>query len=480
MGLLERVRAQRTPTRGTSLDTWISDYLIPAAQTFAFGGAGYQVNPFASNQTMTPGRLLKVANTLPGYMAALQASPPAFAAQMVRAMVLSQARFRFRTLPNNSAPARKTYGTPALAPLEKPWPNATTGELIGLMEWHAGMAGAAIVLRRPDRLRVLRPDWVAAVYGSELEPEDPNHAIDGELLGYVYQQGGIGGYGKPQPLLVQDVAQWSPIPDPLNPGLGMSWLTTAIREIQVDSAATDFMAKYFVNSATPNLVVKGVPAANKKQFDEIVDAMEAQHAGGLNAFKTLYLAGMADATIVGSNLKDLDLKQLQGGREARISMLSRVPATVLGAILGLEGSSLNAGNFGQARRLFADTWVFPQLQDLAGSLASIIDVPGGSELWTDTSDMPLLREDAKDAAEIDGVKAVAIRQLIEAGCTPEAAIATIAPEWAGSLTHTGLVSVQLQKPGADPKPAAIRGEDIERIVRAMQVAVLPAPTEGDS
>jgi hypothetical protein len=90
-------------------------------------------------------------------------------------------------------------------------------------------------------------------------------------------------------------------------------------------------------------------------------------------------------------------------------MLSRVPATVLGAVLGLEGSSLNAGNFGQARRLFADTWVFPQLQDLAGSLASIINVPGGSELWTDTTDMPLLREDAKDAAEIDQVKATAIK-----------------------------------------------------------------------
>jgi hypothetical protein len=457
MGLFDRVRAEigGTPTteRSTSLDTWISDFLIPSAATFAYEGNGYQANPFQTQQTLNGGRLLKVANTLPSYMAALQASPPAFAAQMVRAMVLSQARFRFRPLPSKTSSNRKLFGTGDLAPLEKPWPNGTTGELIAAMEWHAGIAGTSIALRRGTGIKVLRPDFVAAVYGSHLEPEDPLHAIDGELLGYVYQQGGLGGHGKPQLLSVADVAAWSPIPDPLNPGQGMSWLTPAIREIQVDDAATDFKARFFVNGATPNLVIKGIPAVTKEQFNDIVTMLEGAHGGAVNAFKTLYLTGQADATVVGSNLKDLDLKQLQGASEARISMLSRVPATVLGAVLGLEGSSLNAGNFGQARRLFADTWVFPQLQDLAGSLASIINVPGGSELWTDTTDMPLLREDAKDAAEIDQVKATAIKTLIDAGCTPEAVIATVAPEWTGSLTHTGLVSVQLQEPGAAPAAA---------------------------
>lgn len=451
MGLLDRVRAERVAKteRATSLDTWISDYLIPGAQMFAFGGQSYMSNPLQLNQTMSPGRLMRVANTLPGYMAALQTSPPAFAAQMVRAMVLSQARFRFRTLPTNANPARKLYGTPALAPLEKPGGGVrTTGELIALMEWHAGMAGTSITFRRDNAIRALRPDYCAAVYSSDLEPEDPNHAIDGTLLGYIYQVGGIGGQGEPQFLLPSEASHWSPIPDPINPGFGMSWLTPAIREIQIDGAASEFKAKYFVNGATPNLVVKNIPAATQTQFDEYVDMIEANHAGASNAGKTLYLAGAADATIVGSNLKDLDLKQIQGGSEARISMLSRVPATVLGAILGLEGSSLNAGNFGQARRLFADTWVFPELQGLASSLAPLIDVPAGSELWTDTSDMSLLREDAKDAAEIDQTKATAIKTLIDSGMEPETAIATIAPEWSGSLKHTGLVSVQLQEPGA--------------------------------
>ena len=42
--------------------------------------------------------------------------------------------------------------------------------------------------------------------------------------------------------------------------------------------------------------------------------------------------------------------------------------------------------------------MFPALQGLAASLASILAVPADAELWFDATDMPILREDAKDAA----------------------------------------------------------------------------------
>jgi phage portal protein BeeE len=475
MGLLDRVRAEASGVRDTSIDGWISDYLIPAVNTFSYGGSNYISNSLGLNHAVdNTTRLMRVSNTLPGYMTALKASAPAFAAQLVRAQVLSQARFAFRNPPYDRNNPRKLFGNGALSLLERPWANGTSSDLIELMEWHSGIAGSAVVVRRPDRLRVLRPDYVAAVYGSDLDPEDPEHALDGELLGYIYQRGGVGvGPGKPQLLDVKDVAVWSPIPDPENPGCGMSWLTPAIREIQLDRAVTDFKAKFFANGATPNLVVKGIPATTPTQFDDWVSAIEKNHTGAANAFKTLYLSGVADATIVGSNLKDLDLESLQGWPETRIAMLSRVPATVLGIMSGLKGSSLNAGNFGQTRRLFADTWVFPQLQSMCAALGTIIDVPTPAELWTDTSDMPLLREDGKDAAEIDQVKATAIKTLIDSGMEPKTAISTIAPEWAGSLTHTGLVSVQLQEPGAVNNPAAPAA--------APKTEPTPAPTtKGDS
>jgi len=452
MGMLERVRDElRTPGASEerySIDTWLTEYLFP--NQFQFGNTTYTFGmPAGMSQTMASTRLKTISNSLPGYMGALKSCPPAFAAQMVRALVLSQVRFTFRNPPWDPVSPRKTFGTQALGLLERPWKNGTTGDLVGLMEWHAGLAGNSFVLRQPTRLRVLRPDFVAAVYGSELEPDSPDHAIDGELLGYVYQNGGIGNANtKPMLLSADDVAHWSPIPDPENPGMGMSWVTPGLRDIQADRAASEFKTKFLTNGATPNLVVKGIPATTREQFNEIVDMLEERHSGVANAFKTLYLTGGADATVVGSNLKDLDMRSTQGGGETRISMLSRVPAPVLGIAAGLEGSSLNAGNFGQARRLFADTWVFPSLQDLSHALSPVIDVPSRSELWFDTLDIPLLREDAKDAAEIGEVKARTIQTLVFAGSTLESAIAAVESGDNRLLRPSGYYSVQLQPPGA--------------------------------
>jgi phage portal protein BeeE len=452
VGLLSRIAAERGQVeKRSSIDQWVGEYLLPASwNQFSYGGSAYPLGGL--NTSYGASKIQEVAATLPAYAAALRGCPPAFAAQMVRALVLSQARFLFRNPPWDPRSPRKTFGTQALGLLERPWANGTTGELVSRMEWHAGLAGNAYVLRQRDRLRVLRPDWVAVVHGSKMEPDDPMFALDSELLGYVYQNGGIGSgnQNKPQTLQVSDVAHWTPLPDPESPSMGMSWITPAIRDIQGDKSATEHKLKFFANGATPNLVVKGIPAATQEAFEEIVDAMEAKHSGIRNAYKTLYLTAGADASVIGSNLQEVAFKEVQGAGETRISVLSRVPAPLLGISEGLAGSSLNAGNFGMARRMFADTWVYPALEGLAHALAPIINVPQGSELWFDTVDIPLLREDGKDQADIDAVKAQAIRTMVEAGFEPKTAVATVAPDWATTLTHTGLVSKQMYEPGVKP------------------------------
>ncbi len=437
-----------------SLDTWINEYLIPSA-AFNFNGHNYGGGGTLLNQTYDGHPVERVEATLPGYSRALRACPPAFAAQMVRALVLSQARFAFRNLRQ-----RSTFGTTALSILEQPWTNGTTGELLSRMEWHAGLAGNAYVARVGDRLRVLRPDWTAIIYGSEMEPDMPLHAADATVLGYVYQQGGLipGNKARIYTFLPGEVAHWSPIPDPEGAGVGMAWITAAIREIQADKAATEHKITFFSNGATPNLVVKGLQAKDATEFEKLVDKLEERHTGLANAYRTLYLSAGADATVVGADLKQLDFKNTQGAGETRISVLSRVPAPLLGISEGLAGSSLNAGNFGMARRMFADTWVYPSLQDVAAALAPLVSVPSGAELWFNTDDIPLLREDAKDAAEIEGTKATTIAALIAAGFDPDSVIAAVQGQNMSLLKHTGLVSVQLQEPGAQPgqmpQPAA--------------------------
>jgi phage portal protein BeeE len=456
LGLLERVAEARKggpSEQRYAVDQYISDYVLPTTQ-FSYNGQVYPVGGVLQTQPHGP-RIQEVTNSLPGYSAALRRCPPAFAAQMVRALVLSQARFTFRNRPSSPTP-RRTFGTTALAPLEEPWPNATTGELLARMEWHAGLAGNAYVLRQPDRLRVLRPDWVAIVYGSRLEPDDPAHALDGEVIGYAYQQGGIqAGNSHPiKTLLPADVAHWSPLPDPESAALGMSWVTPALRDMQGDQAATEHKLNFFRNGATPNLVVKGIPAATKQQFDDIVDSLESKHTGLGNAYRTLYLTAGADATVVGSDLKQLDFRATQGAGETRIGLLSRVPAAILQIAEGLAGSSLNAGNLGVVRRLWADAWISPTLQDAAKALAPLIRVPADAELWPDMADMPILREDAKDAAEIEQIKQATIVAYVNGGFTPESAVAAVRGQDVSLLKHTGLLSVQLQPPGVTVQPAA--------------------------
>lgn len=472
MGVLDRVNARargRAAETRSSIDQWLSEYLLPSGMVnqFSYGGHVY---PFGGPQfSYGKNRAREFSGDLPGFTAAVKACPPAFAAEMVRALVLSQARFTFRNppwmtseissalsgkpgKPSKAAP-RRQFGDASLQMLERPWPNGTTGDLIRKMEWHAGLAGNAFVTnwQQKNRLRVLRPDWTAVVYGSQSEPDDPCGALDAEIVGYVYQNGGIRP-GNDAPLLtlpVSSVAHWYPLPDPENTGLGMSWITPAVREIQGDMLASQHKITYFSNGATPNLVVKGITAATKDQFDDVVEMLEAGHAGAANAYKTLYLTAGADATVVGSNLQEIDFRAVQAGGETRLSVLSRVPAVILGITDGLQGSSLNAGNWGAARRMFADSWIFPSLQDLASSLAPLVSVPPDAELWFDPTDMPILREDAKDAAEIKQIEANTITTLVKDGFSPESSVAAVTGQDMTLLQHTGLISVQLWKPGAE-------------------------------
>jgi hypothetical protein len=460
MGLLERISPGRGIEQRFGIDQWISQYL--STSQFNFGGVNY---PFGLTQTMAGQKVQQIAGTLPGYASALRSCPPAFAAQMVRALVLSGMRFTWRNLPSSPTP-RRLFGNRELSLLERPWPKGTTGDLVATMEWHSGLTGNAIVARRPDRLRVLRPDWCGLLFGSDQDPDEiAATALDGTLLGLVYQNGGIGsGKGRINTLLPDEFAHWSQIPDPECPGMGQSWITAALTDIQGDRAATQHKLQFFTNGATPNMVVKGITAATREQFNEIVDAMEDKHAGVANAYRTLYLAAGADATVVGSDLKQLDFKATQGAGETRIAMLGRVPAPLLGISEGLAGSSLNAGNFGMARRIFADSWIFPAMQDMCASLESILTRPANprtgesdAELWFDTADMPILREDAKDAAEITEIQARTITGLVKEGFTADSAKAAVIGQNMTLLQHSGLISVQLQPPGAAPAKALPSG-----------------------
>jgi len=384
-----------------------------------------------------------------------------FACEQKRISVFSEARFIYRGF-NQGRPGN-LFSRADLDILERPWPRGTTSDLLAEMLVMADIGGNAYVARtmgEPDRLRVLRPDWVTIVMGdSSGRPVRSAAQFDAEIIGFIYDP--QDGQTEPEALLPDEVAHFIPpgLRDPLARFRGMSWLTPVLREVQADQAATSHKLAFFENGATPQLVVSFDKEVTEEQFKTFVAKMDDTHKGWQNAYKTLYLGGGASTEVVGKDLQQLDFSNTQGKGETRIAAASGIHPVLIPLSEGMQGSSLNAGNYAAARRSTADTTFRPLWRNVAGSLAAIVPPPSGSELWYDESNIPFLREDAGDAAKIEQVKAETITKLVREGFTAESATAAVLAQDMTLLVHTGLVSVQLQAPGtlaaAPPPPGEL-------------------------
>lgn len=375
------------------------------------------------------------------------------AAVVARALLLSQVRFVWRDQSTG-----KTFGDRSLAPLERP-AFTTRSDLLYRLELDASYAGNAYVVRRQGKLSKLRPDFVTVVLGSDSDPSWDGNVMsppaDAHELGIVYEPGGMGGKGRAEVFLRGEYAHWMPEPDPVDFWRGASWITSVLREVSLDGQVTDHQSKFFEHAATPNLVFIMDPTKTPEQVERYAEIVNGKHGGLRNHFKNMYLGGGTDVKIVGSNLEALNLKDVQGGFESRIAARSRVPAVVLGIREGLAGSALNSGNYAQTRRLWADGWFSPTVASLCATLEAVVQAPAGAtELWHDPGAVLFLQEDQKDAAEIVGTNAQTIANLVKEGFTADSAKAAVISGDLSKLEHTGLVSVQLQTPGATaPAPA---------------------------
>lgn len=388
-------------------------------------------------------------------------SGPVFALMMTRMLLFSEARLMYRRI--RAGRPGDLFSLPDLDILRKPWPGGTTGDLLSQMIVDADLAGNAYVTVVNGRIRRLRPDWVTIVTGSRSQPELYGAALDAELLGYIYTPYQLGSVPRGWPstatpgdlsegtfLLPDQVAHFRPIPDPDANFRGMSWLTPVLREVSSDNAATLHKKRFFENGATPQIVASVDANVRPDDFRRFIAMMDERHQGVDNAYKTMYLGGGADVTVAGADLKQIDFKATQGAGESRLAAAAGVPPTIVGFSEGLAGSSLNAGNYAASRRRLSDGTMRPLWRNLAGSLASIVHVPGDAELWYDDRDIAFLREDRSDVAQIQQAQAQTIRALVDAGYDAESVVAAVQAEDWGLLTHTGLFSVQLQPPGTTP------------------------------
>ncbi|MEV7712296.1 phage portal protein [Streptomyces sp. NPDC088270] len=443
-------RARRRPEE-RAIST-VDDYAAALQQSLGYGGW----SALGITQTQPGQAAERAPGDLPGYAQLFATNPVVWACMTARQMVFSAPRFIWQRL-NNGVPSAM-FGNADLRVLEQPWAGGTTQDLLSRVIQDADLTGNSYWTRAGDELVRLRPDWVSIV----LERRTYRGGNLGwRKVGFVYQEPGE----EPVPLLADEVVHFAPVPDPLATYRGMSWLTPVIRETQADNLMASHKRRFMENAATPNMVVKLAREVSPEAFAKFKAKMEANHRGVENAYKTLYLGGGADVTVVGADFQQLDFSSVQGAGETRIAAAAGVPPIIVGLSEGLKAATYS--NYGQARRRFADGTIHPLWQNAAGSFGHLVRPPGGGtsgvvRLWYDARDVPFLREDARDAAEIQGVQSRTIRTLVDAGYTPESVMAAVtASDWS-LLVHTGLFSVQLQRPG-------------ESAGRA-----LPAPTEEGS
>jgi phage portal protein BeeE len=414
-------------------------------QSFQFGGLNYPLQMGG-----TPGQKgEEIQSSFQGYVqGAYQRNGVVFACMAARAMLFSEARFQFRQM--RFGRPGDLFGTGELGVLENPWPGGTTGDLLGKAITDVDLAGNFYAIRRGREITRLRPDWVTIVLGSRTGSE-----LDTQVVGYEYKPGGPSSGEDPILLLPEQVAHFAPIPDPLAKYRGMSWLTPILNEIAADESASTHKRLFFENGAKLGYVVtlgEGSDASqNPDKFERWVAKFKAGHEGAANAYRTLFLAGGADVKTVGADMQQVDFASVQGHGETRVCAAARVPPIIVGLSEGLESATYS--NYGQARRAFADLTMRPLWRNVAGSLARLVNVPASAELWYDSRDIPFLQEDQKDAAAIQQTKAVTIRELINAGYEPETVVKAVEADDYGLLKHTGLVSVQLQEPGAQIVPS---------------------------
>lgn len=438
--LWQAVRRRAPTPRAPERDIGsLEDYV----NSFQFGGASYY--PSGVQQTMPGEPAERIPHDFTGFATRAATNGVLAACLDVRMSVFSATRFQWQRL-NNGRPS-EIFGTPELQLLERPWPGGTTQDLLARQILDADLAGNSYWARDGDTLVRLRPDWVDIV----LEPRMVRGGqLSWQRVGYLYQEGGRGSGAEPVPFLPDEIAHFAPRPDPLATFRGMSWMTPIIRETATDNLMTSHKRRFFENAATPNMVVRLAREVTPDAFEKFKAKMETNHRGVENAYKTLYLGGGADVTVVGQSFEQMNFSTVQGAGETRIAAAAGVPPVIVGLSEGLQAATYS--NYAQARRRFADGTIHPLWQNAAGSFAPLVRPPGSGgsgaiRLWYDSRDVPFLREDRKDAAEIQRQQASTIRQLTDAGFTPESVVRAVDAEDYTLLVHTGLFSVQLQKPG---------------------------------
>lgn len=419
--------------------TSIDDYI----QALSFKGNQYTFLPQVQ-QTLTGDRVERPGDDLVSFGRRLYVENGiVFACMSMRAYVFSAVRMIYQRMLDGRPSS--LFHPRSLAIFEEPWVGGSAQDLLALISQDFDVAGNSYWARANgdfgEELVRLEPTFV------DLILERRRDGLGHRKIGYLYWELGRG-TGRPKPLTLREVAHcMPPMRDPFEWYKGMSWMRAIFSEVANDRLMERHKSRTFENGATPNMVVKFDRDTDEDAFEEFVEKFRPAYEGPENAGKTMLLSPGVDIEVVGRDFQQLAFEKIQGHAETRIAAAAGVPPQIIPFSEGMQGSSLNANVYTSARRRFADATMHPLWQATSGALAILAPAPFGTRLWYDTRDVPFIRDDEMDIGQIQQRKAQTIRNLTDAGFTPVSAVAAVEADDFALLEHSGLFSVQLQKPG---------------------------------
>lgn len=418
----------------------------PTDPAFTGTGGGFLQSYFSGGSSFAGE---SIGNDFQSYATVAYAgNGPVFSVLNARLRLFGEATFQYRDLKTKTL-----FGDPSLVLLEQPWPGGSTPELMGRMIQDADLAGNSFIHRvNATRLERLRPDWVKII--SQMFEDEASGNTYREVIGYAYTEGGS---GDPVFFPVDDVAHWSPVPDPLAPWRGMSWLTPVLREINADLAMSTHKQKFFDNAATPNLLIRYPVKVDAAWLQKIRDQIQSNHGGVDNSHKTMVIDEGADVSVIGAQFTDMAFNDLVNAGEVRIASAGGVPPIVAGLQGGLDASTM--ANYAAAYRNFADSTMHQLWRGACAVLGKFLVAPrDGVELWFDTRDIPALRDAEMERQKGNAQLSIAVMNLVNAGYDPATVVTAVVSGDMSLLKHTGLVSVQLLPAGETRTPSGTVSE----------------------
>lgn len=379
-----------------------------------------------------------------------------FGTAWARTRPFSEIMFKWRPMDAQNV-SYSLFGSKSLTLLENPWPYGKTRDLLVRAIQDVDIGGNFFAVREigPDgkpRLRRLRPDWVDIVMDT-----DPRWATRSNVTGYAYYPGGafVGSDSKPEIYLPEQICHWAPFPDPAAMYRGMTWLTPALNDVLVEQETNKHKVSFFKRGAILSTLIVFPPGMGGDEAQSYKDKFESMYGGMLNSGRPMYIGGGVDVKVLETDFSKLDMKSIIGMAETHIAMAAGVHPTVVGMSEGMQGASLNAGNYETANRGFVNSTMRFLWGSFCGAIEHLVDKPrerSGNAiiLWYSDADVSILNDDRQERSEIQSKDSQTMINMAMAGWTYESVVEYMVTGNPEVLVDSGYRSVQLYRPGETP------------------------------